>query len=68
MIMDELRDKITKIIRKMVPSEKRAEAILDIPEIREALAYRNAVLASRLPDLPPDRVGEIIRNLANRTA
>jgi hypothetical protein len=45
---------------------KLADAILAIPEIRDALSYRNAVLASRLPDLPPDRVGYLIGNLANR--
>lgn len=69
----ELRDEIAAIIwdydnTNLKSAAETVDAILAIPEIREAMRYRNIVLASRMPDLPPDRVGELIRDLANRVA
>ncbi len=39
------------------------ERILALPEIAEALLVRKAWLVDRMDDLPPERVGEIMRKL-----
>ena len=43
-----------------------ADRILAIPEIAEALKLRNAWLADQMPDLPQERVGELIRGLGKQ--
>lgn len=70
----ELREKIADEISDIDDYRARdeildaADRILSLPEIKEALRYRNVILASHMPDLPPERVGEIMRDLANRVA
>jgi hypothetical protein len=40
-----------------------AERILAHPDISKAFTIRNAWLADQMPDLPQERVGEIIRGM-----
>ena len=71
--MSELREALAEIVMDMpdYPSGddqshalSLADRILALPEIAEALRLRNVVLASQMPDLPPERVGELIRGMS----
>ena len=51
--MDELRATITSIIRRVRPASERADAILAIPEIAEALHMREGVQRNLSQKLGP---------------
>ncbi len=72
----ELREKVFEAMKSRLDrdedagglcnADRCADDILAIPEIADALIVHKVWLASQMLDLPPERVGEILRGLAEQ--